>query len=133
MRTPTALLAFVTVAALLGANPALPQSGTLPTTFHEEAEFTINSGANEDGFLRVAIQAQGGTRREATIPVTSRMGENDIAQAMADALRPALGPDYEVDRDGGEHVKIRKARREVANFSIEITFSSAGFSIVIDT
>jgi hypothetical protein len=133
MRTPTALLACVTVAALLGANPALPQSGTLPATFHEEAEFTINSGANEDGFLRVAIQPQGGTRREATIPVTSRMGENDIAQAMADALRPALGPDYEVDRDGGEHVKIRKARREVASFSIEITFSSAGFSIVIDT
>jgi hypothetical protein len=133
MRTTTPLLVFVTVAALLGATSALPQSGTLPTTFHEEAEFTINSGANEDGFLRVAIQPQGGTRREATIPVTSRMGENDIAQAMADALRPALGPDYEVDRDGGEHVKIRKARREVASFSIEITFSSAGFSIVIDT
>jgi hypothetical protein len=123
----------VSVATLLGATTALPQSGTLPTTFHEEAEFTINSGANEDGFLRVAIQPQGGTRREATIPVTSRMGENDIAQAMADALRPALGPDYEVDRDGGEHVKIRKAQRDIASFSIEITFSSAGFSIVIDT
>jgi hypothetical protein len=133
MRTSTALLAFVTVAALLGATTALPQSGALPTTFHEEAEITINSGANEDGFLRVAIQPQGGTRREATIPVTSRMGENDIAQQIADALRPALGPDYEVDRDGGEHVKIRKARREVASFSIEITFSSAGFSIIIDT
>ena len=133
MRTTTALLGFVTVAALLGATTALPQSGTLPTTFHEEAEFTINSGANEDGFLRVAIQPQGGTKREATIPVTSRMGENDIAQQIADALRPALGPDYEVDRDGGEHVKIRKAQREVASFSIEITFSSAGFSIVIDT
>lgn len=133
MRTTTALLGFVSVATLLGATAALPQSGTLPTTFHEEAEFTINSGANEDGFLRVAIQPQGGTRREATIPVTSRMGENDIAQAMADALRPALGPDYEVDRDGGEHVKIRKAQRDIASFSIEITFSSAGFSIVIDT
>ncbi len=133
MRTPTVLLGFVTVAALLGATTALPQSGTLPTTFHDEAEFTINSGANEDGFLRVAIQPQGGTRREATIPVTSRMGENEIAQQIADALRPALGPDYEVDRDGGEHVKIRKAQREVASFTIEITFSSAGFSIIIDT
>jgi hypothetical protein len=44
-----------------------------------------------------------------------------------------VGPDYEGDRDGGEHVKIRKAQREAASFSIEITFSSAGFSIIIDT
>ena len=133
MRTTTALLGFVTVGALLGANTVSPQSSTLPVTFHEEAEFTINNGAREDGFLRVAIQPQGGARKEATIPVTSRMGENDIAQQIADALRPAIGPDYEVDRDGGEHVKIRKARREVPNFSIEVTFSSPGFSIVIDT
>ena len=133
MRTTTALLGFATVAALLGANTASPQSSTLPVTFHEEAEFTINNGAREDGFLRVAIQPQGGARREATIPVTSRMGENDIAQQIAEALLPAVGPDYEVDRDGGEHVKIRKARREAPNFAIEVTFSSPGFSIVIDT
>jgi hypothetical protein len=133
MRTTTGLLGIVTVGALLGSNAVLPQSGTMPVTFHDEAEFTINRGADADGFLRVAIQPQGGTRREATIPVTSRMGENEIAQQMADALRPALGPDYEVDRDGGEHVKIRKAQREAPDFSIEIAFSAPGFSIVIDT
>jgi len=110
----------------------LPQ-GALPTTLHEEAEISINQGASADGFLRVAVQPQSGTKREATIAVTKSMGENDIAQKLADALRTALAPDYEVDRDGGEHVKIRKARREVANFSVEITFSAPGFSIVLDT
>ncbi len=133
MRTTTVLLGLVAVGALLGSNAVLTQSSTLPVTFHDEAEFTINSGASADGFLRVAIQPQGGTRREATVAVTSRMGENEIAQAIADALRPALGPNYEVDRDAGEHVKIRKAQREAADFSIEITFSAPGFSIVIDT
>jgi hypothetical protein len=133
MRVSTALLGFVTVGALLGSSTALPQSGTLPTTFHDEAEFSINQGASADGFLRVAIQPQGGSKREAAIAVTSRMGENEIAQQIADALRPAVGPDYEVDRDAGEHVKIRKARREAADFSVEITFSAPGFSIVLDT
>ena len=133
MRTTTAVLGFIAVGALLGSGSTLPQSSTLPVTFHDDVEITINQGAGADGFLRVAIQPQNGTRREATIPVTSRMGENEIAQQIADALRPAVGPDYEVDRDAGEHVKIRKAQREAANFSIEITFSAPGFSIVIDT
>jgi hypothetical protein len=133
MRTTTALLGCVTVGALLASNTVLTQSATLPTTYHDEAEFTINQGASADGFLRVAILPQGGTRREAAIPVTSRMGENEIAQQIADALRPALAPNYEVDRDAGEHVKIRKAQRDGADFSIEITFSAPGFSIIIDT
>jgi hypothetical protein len=133
MRTTTALLSIVTVGALLGSNSVSSQSGTLPVTFHDEAEFTINRGASADGFLRVAIQPQGGARREATIAVTSRMGENEIAKMMGDALQPALGPDYEVDRDGGEHVKIRKTKREAPDFSVEITFTAPGFAIVIDT
>jgi len=133
MRTTTVLLSFAAVGALLGSSPVLTQSTPLPVTFHDEAEFTINSGASADGFLRVVIQPQGGTKREATVPVTSRMGENDIAQAIADALRPAIGPGYEVDKDAGEHVKVRKAQNDAANFSIEITFSAPGFSIVIDT
>jgi hypothetical protein len=133
MRINMALLAFVTAGALLGSSTALPQTGTLPTTFHDEVEVSINQGASADGFLRVAIQPQGGTKREATIAVTSRMGENEIAQQMADALGRAISPDYEVDRDGGEHVKIRKTRRDAADFSVEITFSAPGFSIVIDT
>ena len=133
MRTTAASLGVIAVGALLGASIAWPQSGTLPVTFHDEAEFTINQGASADGFLRVAIQPQNGTRREATIAVTSRMGENEIAEQIAEALRPAVAPDYEIDRDAGEHVKIRKANRDVAQFSVEITFSAPGFSIILDT
>jgi hypothetical protein len=132
MRTTTALLSFVAAGALLGSSTALPQ-GALPTTLHEEAEITVNQGASADGFLRVAIQPQNGAKREATIAVTKSMGENDIAQKIAEALQSAIGPDYVVDKDAGEHVKIRKAQREVANFSVEITFSAPGFSIILDT
>jgi hypothetical protein len=61
------------------------------------------------------------------------MGENEIAEQIAEALRAAIAPDYEVDRDAGEHVKIRKAQREAAPFSVEITFSAPGFSITSTT
>jgi hypothetical protein len=131
MRMTTALLGIVTATALLGANAALAQ-GALPATLHEEAEITINKGASGDGFLRVAIQPQTGTKHEATIAISKTMGENEIAKKIAEALTPAIAPDYVIDKDAGEHVKIKKSKREVASFSIEITFSAPGFSIVLD-
>ena len=127
-RTTTPLLGFMAAATLLGANAALAQ-----TTLHEEAEITINSGASGDGFLRIAIQPQNGTKREATISITKTMGENEIAKKISEALVPAIGADYVIDKDAGEHVKIKKAQREAANFSVEITFSAPGFSIILDT
>jgi hypothetical protein len=127
----TALLGIVTATALLGANAALAQ-GALPATLHEEAEITINKGASGDGFLRVTIQPQTGTKHEATIAISKTMGENEIAKKIAEALTPAIAPDYVIDKDAGEHVKIKKSKREVASFSIEITFSAPGFSIVLD-
>ncbi len=129
MRMTTALLGFVATAALLGSNTALPQ-GT--PTFHNDVEISINTGARGPGFLRVAIQPQNGTKREATISITSNMGENEIAKSLGDALVTAVGTDYEIDRDGGEKVKIRKARNEVAMFAIEVSFSAPGFSIVLN-
>ena len=131
MRITTALLGFLATATLLVSNTALPQSSS--PTLYDDVEIAISTGASGNGFLRVAIQPQNGTKREATISITQRMGENDIAQSIADALRMAVGTDYEIDRDGGEKVKIRKARNEVANFSVEISFSAPGFSIVLNT
>jgi hypothetical protein len=130
MRITTALLGFVATAALLGANTALPQGSA---TFYNDVEISINTGARGSGFLRVAIQPQNGTKREATISIAQNMGENEIAKSIADALVTAVGPDYEIDRDGGENVNIRKARNEVADFAIEISFSAPGFSIVLNT
>jgi hypothetical protein len=131
MRITTALLGFLATATLLVSNTALPQSSS--ATFYDDVEISINTGASGGGFLRVAIQPQNGTKREATISITQSMGENEIAQSLADALRTAIGSDYEIDKDGGENVKIRKTRNEVANFSVEISFSAPGFSIVLNT
>jgi hypothetical protein len=130
MRITKGLLGFVATAALLGSNTALSQGSP---TLHNNVEISINTGASGAGFLRVAIQPQNGTKREATISITQSMGENEIAQSLADALRTAVGADYEIDKDGGENVKVRKTRNEVASFSIEITFSAPGFSIVLNT
>lgn len=129
MRITTTLLGFVATAALVGSNTALSQGSP---TFHNDVEISINTGARGPGFLRVAIQPQNGTKREATISITQNMGENEIAKSIGDALVTAVGPDYEIDRDGGENVKIRKARNEVASFAIEITFSAPGFAIVLN-
>ena len=131
MRMTTALLGIVTATALLGANAALAQ-GALPATLHEEAEITINKGASGDGFLRVAIQPQTGTKREATIAISKTMGENEIAKKIAEALTPAIAPDYVIDKDAGEHVKIHKKTRDAANFSVEIAFNAPGFAVVLD-
>ncbi len=127
MRMTMPLLGFMAAAAVLGSNASLAQ-----TTMHEDAEITINSGATGDGFLRIAIQPQNGTKREATISITKAMGENEIAKKISEALVPVVGTDYVIDKDAGEHVKIKKAKNEVASFAVEIAFSAPGFSIVLD-
>jgi hypothetical protein len=43
-----------------------------------------------------------------------------------------LAPTYEAEKDGGEHVKIRKADRSAANFSVAVMFNVPGFSVIID-
>jgi hypothetical protein len=119
--------ALVCVAGLLSSAAALTQS-----TYFEEAKITVNERARDAGYIRVRIQPENGEPREATLQIEKRMSENDIAKGIAESLGAAVGPDYEVDRDAGEHVKIRKARRDVANFSVEIAFTAPGFAIILD-
>jgi hypothetical protein len=102
------------------------------STFFEQAKITVNERARAEGFLRVRLQPENGEAREATIDIPKRMSENDIAKTLAAALKAAVGPDYNIDRDAGEHVKIRKAKRDAPNFSVEITFSAPGFAIILD-
>ena len=107
---------------------SMAQSGPLL----EEARISINSGADEDGSLIVRVTPSGGVAKEATVALKRGMGENAIAEAIADALRPVLAPMYESDKDGGEHVKIRKTDRSAANFSVAVMFNVPGFSVIID-
>jgi hypothetical protein len=60
------------------------------------------------------------------------MSENDIAKGIAAALDPVVGPEYEVERTAGEHVKLRKASKTAPNFAVEITFNVPGFSILLE-
>lgn len=109
------------------------QDAAQPTsTFFEQAKITVNERAHADGYLRVRVQPENGVAHEGTIAIHKHMSENDIAKGIAKALEPVLGPDYTVDRDAGEHVKIKKAKKSVANFSVEIAFNAPGFSVVLD-
>jgi hypothetical protein len=98
----------------------------------EEAKITINSGAQEDGSLTVRVTPANGAAKEVTVALKKGMGENAIAEGIASALRPVLAPTYEADKDAGEHVKIRKADRSAASFSVAVMFNVPGFSVVID-
>jgi hypothetical protein len=51
---------------------------------------------------------------------------------LTDALNAVLAPEYAADKDGGEHVKLRKKSRDAANFSVEITFNAPGFSVILE-
>ena len=126
-RFAVALVCVVTVFCV-AAEDSTPHN----STFFEEAKITVNDRARADGYLRVRVQPENDVALEATIDVLKRMSENDIAKGIATALEPVLGPNYEVDKDSGEHVKIRKANRDAANFSVEIAFSAPGFSIILD-
>jgi hypothetical protein len=123
--------AALALIALTGS--AAAQEAAQPaSTYFEEAKITVNERARADGFLRVRVLPENGAPREATFAIAKRMNENELAGGIADALNAVLAPEYEADKDAGEHVKIRKEAREAANFSVEITFNVPGFSIILD-
>jgi hypothetical protein len=123
---------LVLVSSLLAASAFAQETAQPTSTFFEEAKITVNARAKADGYMRVRVTPEGGQSFEATIATEKRMNENDIAKTLAEALKGTVTPDYEIDRDAGEHVKIRKSKGSVANFSVEVTFSSPGFAIILD-
>lgn len=131
----TTLTAIACLAAGYAVAPLAQQAadGPAAVTYFEEAKITVNARAKADGFMRVKLIPEGGgAAKEATVAVSRRMRENELAKAIAEGLEAALAPDYEADKDAGEHVKLRKAKRDLPNFSVEITFNAPGFSIVLD-
>jgi hypothetical protein len=127
----TCVIAF---AAAVTLPAAYAQEASAPKlSYFDEAKITVNERARAEGYLRVRITPEKGDAREATIPISKRESENQIAKNLAVALKAALGADFNVDRDAGEHVKIHKSKRGNSNFAVEITFSAPGFSIILDT
>jgi hypothetical protein len=122
----------VMVAAAAFAGSALAEEALPTSTYFEEAKITVNARARADGFMRVRVVPESGAAREATFAIEKRMHENELARGITDALNTVLAPEYEADKDGGEHVKIRRKTRDAANFSVEITFNAPGFSVILD-
>ena len=127
MRTLAVALAAAAFVGSGAADEARPTS-----TYFDEAKITVNERARADGFMRVRVVPENGEPREATIVVAKRMNENELARGIADALNAVLGPEYVADKDAGEHVKIRKKARGAANFSVEVTFNTPGFAVILD-
>jgi hypothetical protein len=125
------VVAFAAAASFAPARAA-DEASQPKVSYFEEAKITVNERARAEGYLRVRITPEKGEAREATIPISKRESENQIAKNLAVALKAAVGADFDVDRDAGEHVKIHKGKRGNPNFSVEITFSAPGFSIVLD-
>ena len=129
MRIFTAALA---AAAFTGSALAAKEPPATATYF-DEAKITVNARAHADGFMRVRILPENGsTPLEATIPIHKRENENELARNIADGLNAVLAPAYAADKDGGEHVKLKKKGKDAANFSVEITFNAPGFSVILD-
>src|SRR5262245_4555527 len=124
-------LAVMLVAAAFAGN-ALAEDPRPTTTYFDEAKITVNARARADGFIRVRILPENGTPLEATMPIRKRENENELARTITDGLNAAIGPAYSADKDGGEHVKIKRKAKDAANFSVEITFNAPGFSIILD-
>ena len=124
------LATALTMAAFTGTG--LAQDGAPRATYFDGAKITVNERARADGFMRVRVVPENGTPREATFAIERRMKENELAKGIADALNTVLGPEYVADRDAGEHVKIHKKTRDAANVSVEITFNSPGFAVILD-
>jgi hypothetical protein len=120
------------LAAVTFLGAGLADEARPTTTYFDEAKITVNARARADGFMRVRVLPENGTALEATVAVPKRMNENEIARTITDGLNAVLAPNYAADKDGGEHVKIKKKTRDAANFSVEITFNAPGFSIILD-
>jgi hypothetical protein len=122
----------VALAAAAFAGSSLAEEARPTVTYFDEAKITVNARAQADGFMRVRVIPENGTALEATMAVPKRMNENELARTITDGLNAVLAPSYGADKDGGEHVKIKKKSRDAADFSVEITFNAPGFSIILD-
>ena len=123
-------MAVLVAAVFTGLGVA--QEARPTVTYFDEAKITVNARAHADGFIRVRILPENGTPLEATMPIRKRENENELARTITDGLNAVIAPAYAADKDGGEHVKLKKKSHDAANFSVEITFNSPGFSVVLD-
>lgn len=133
MRIGNPLRSALLVSALLSAGVVLAQDSAHPATPLSDARITVENRARADGYIRLRMAPQGGTVVETTVDVLRRMSENEIAADIEKALTLIVPDGYEVNRGGGENVRIRKTDRDtVADFTLEIAFNTPGLRITIE-
>lgn len=125
------LIAVLVTAAFTGSALAAKEPPATVTYF-DEAKITVNARAQADGFMRVRILPENGAPLEATVPIAKRENENELARTITDSLNAVIAPTYVADKDGGEHVKLKKKGKDAADFSVEITFNVPGFSVILN-
>lgn len=82
---------------------------------------SFSGGADSDGEITLTISPEGQEPLVATIAVTNKTSENNVAKTVVKALKEQLPKDgYHVERDDGEDVLIKK-RGKTPNFELEVT------------
>jgi hypothetical protein len=79
----------------------------------------FSGGAQSDGEIVLAVTPDGGFAQEVTVPISRTDGENEVAEKVTEALRAAAGPQYQIERDDGEDVLVKR-REGAALFQVSL-------------
>ena len=99
----SALMAFALILASTGVSAQQTENKW-------RLEFSGN--AESTGDVVLALAPEGETAVVVTVPIAEDTRENDIASAVANQLRLQLGDTYQVERDDGEDVLVKRRAGE---------------------
>lgn len=92
----------------------------------------LSGGAESGGEIVLAVTPDGGFPQEVTVAIDGNEGENEVAEKVTQALRAAAGPQYQIERDDGEDVLIKR-REGTALFQVSLVRNTvAGVRIGFD-
>lgn len=92
-------------------------AASLPIENKWRLQFSGN--ARSDGIVSLVITPKDGDPSHVNVPVRAGTRENNVARAVRDALRSAIGKDYKVEVDDGEDVLVKR-RLGRQRFSVSV-------------
>lgn len=92
---------------LLFAALLLPMLG-LAAPIENKWRLQFSGNARSDGDVVLSVTPKDGTASTITIPIRAGTRENNVARAVRDALRQAIGADYKIEVDDGEDVLVKR-------------------------
>lgn len=92
----------------------------------------FSGGAESDGEIVLAVTPDGGFAQEVTAAIGRADSENQVAEKVAAALQAAAGPQYQIERDDGEDVLVKR-REGAALFEVSLVRNTVqGVSLEFD-